>query len=135
MTKSLLNENQQRRVGTHLRLLAKDSAALQVLPQLHRPGEPYDTIQQLLTRIREQTEIMRLALGLPADRGPSLRRQVTAVAEVWAADLEDLRPKRLKTYGKVHPDLGHQLDPLLDEILELLFRLADTAAGLPETGA
>jgi hypothetical protein len=132
MSEPLLNENQRRRVGTHLRLLDEDLAALELLPALRRPGEPYDRIGALLAELRRRTAEARRALDLPADTGPTLRRRVAAIAETWAAHLEDLRPARLKAYGAVHRDLARHLEPHLDGLVALLYRLADTAARLPE---
>lgn len=132
MPEDLLNENQQRRVGTHLRLLGEDLVALQRMPELRRPGQPYDEIGTLVTELRLRTDAMRQEFGLPPDHGPSLKRRVAALAEVWATHLEDLRPKGLKAYGRVHHDLARHIEPHLNGIIELLYRLGDVAAELPE---
>jgi hypothetical protein len=57
---------------------------------------------------------------------------VAAVAEVWAARVEDLRADRLKSYGDVHPDLGATIDPQLERLHGALDALADAAVELPE---
>lgn len=57
---------------------------------------------------------------------------MAAVAEVWAARVDDLRARRLRGYGAVHPDLAARLDPRIDELRRLLEALADAAARLPE---
>lgn len=132
MNETLLNPNQQRRVGTHLRLLVEDLTTLAELPELRRDGAPYDGVRELIDELCDRAAGLRQAFALPPDHVPDLRRRVAAVAEVWAAHVEDLRSNRLRAYGMVHPELSLQLDPQLDRIVELLFRLTEAAMQLPE---
>ena len=132
MPQALLNDDQRRRVGTHLDLLTADLAALERLPELQHSGAPSEAIHVLMAEIRRRADAMRHALDLPTDHAPGLGRRVAALAGVWAAHLEDLRPKGLRAYGGVNPDLAPHLDPYLNGILELLYQLADTADRLPE---
>lgn len=74
------------------------------------------------------------ALALPPEVSPSLARRVAAVAEVWAARVEDVRACRLAGYGAVHPDLARRLDPGVEELRRRLEALADAALRLPATG-
>lgn len=121
---TLLNENQQRRLGTHLRLLTQDLEAIAEVPDARARG--------LIEQIHAAAEAIRADLALPVDRGPSLKRRVAAVAEVWAARVDDLRARRLRGYGAVHPELPSRLDPRIDELRRLLEALADAAQRLPE---
>jgi hypothetical protein len=132
MTTEILNENQRRRIATHLHLLEEDLAALGRLPALARTGEAYDQIRELLTQISGRADALRAALDLGAYRTPPLRRRVGALAEIWAVRVEDLVAVRLKSYGTVHPELGARLDARVTELKTLLERLADAAADLPE---
>ena len=132
MPRTLLNEDQQRRVGTHLSLLASDLAAFDRLPELAHRGSPYDEIHALLAQLRDRTEHMRVALGLPADHAPNIKHRLAALAGVWSAHLEDLRARRLRAYGHVNPDLAPHLDPHLDSILDLLHHIERAADELPE---
>lgn len=125
---SPLNPNQQRRVGTHLRLLAEDLATLAANPDVVNHGE----MGPLLDAIGAEVAAMRAHLALPPEWRPSLRRKVGAVAEVWAARVEDLRAKRLQGYGVVDPAVAPTLDPHVDRLRALLERLALAAATLPE---
>ena len=125
---TLLTENQQRRLGTHLRLLLDDLAALAEAPALR--GHAH--LHRLVDEATRAAEILRDALGLPVERGPSLRRRVAATAEVWAVRVEDLRARRLKAYGPVNPGLESLLDPRLEQLREILVALADAAGELPE---
>jgi hypothetical protein len=130
MTETLLTDDQQRRVATHLRLLVEDLDALAEDRQLAR-AEPASVLE-LVERIRTAAERWRGELGLTADRTPGLRRRVAAVAEIWAMRVEDLKARRLGGYGTVHPSLERQLDPRVEELRGLLIALADAAANLPE---
>ncbi|HET7791018.1 MAG TPA: hypothetical protein VFK78_09495 [Gemmatimonadales bacterium] len=135
MTVPLLNQNQQRRLGTHLRMLADDLRALADLPELANSGHASRRVRDLLADADRDVETLRTALGLPVERPPALARRVAATAEVWAVHLEDLRPRRLAAYGAVHPDLGAVLEPPLERLHDRLLALADAALLLPEQRA
>jgi hypothetical protein len=132
MERALLNVNQRRRVATHLRLLAEDLAEVSSWPELSRPGEPYAGIREVVSALQRAIQTLRGALDLPSDGAPPLRRRVMATAEVWATSMEDVTARRLRAYGKVHPELGGVLDPRTGEIVRLLRRLAALADRLPE---
>ena len=132
MTDEILNDNQRRRIATHLHLLEEDLATLARLPTLGRAGSPYDKIHALLAAATRQVDELRAALDLGEYRTPPLRRRVGAVAEIWAVRVEDLVARRLKGYGRVHPGLAARLDARVTELKTLLERLADAAAELPE---
>lgn len=132
MAATLLNDNQQRRLSTHLRLLTEDLDVLLGLPELTRPGEPNARVTALAKESRAAAEDARRVLRLPADHRPSLRRRVGAVAEVWAARMEDLEARRLAAYGPVHPQLAEILDSRLMRLRDLLASLGDAASELPE---
>ena len=132
MADDILNENQRRRVATHLHLLEEDMATLGRLPALGRPGAPYDGIRALLAEITGQVEELRITLDLGEYRPPLLQRRVGAVAEIWAVRVEDLVARRLKNYGRVHPGLAERLDARMNALGTLLGRLADAAVTLPE---
>jgi hypothetical protein len=132
MSMTLLTANQQRRLATHLRLLLDDLAALADLPELAQAGVAGAHVRRLVEAARSEATDLRARLGLPPDRGPALARRVAATAEVWAVRVDDLRARRLRAYGEVHPDLAATLDPPLDALRGALVALADAAGELPE---
>ncbi|HMA44833.1 MAG TPA: hypothetical protein VKO86_12480 [Gemmatimonadales bacterium] len=132
MSTSLLTRNQERRLVTHLRLLLDDLDALATLPELERAGQPGGRVRDLVDEARAAARALRAKLGLPEDRGTALARRVGATAEVWAVRVEDLRARRLRAYGDVHPDLAPTLDPPLDQLRRALVALAEAAGELPE---
>jgi hypothetical protein len=127
----LLNANQQRRLGTGLRMLRHDLAAVASWPEVARAGEPQQAIRDLVSRLVPAVESLEASLGLPAEWPVPPGRRVGAIAAVWANRLEDLHAKGLRPYGKVHPDLAGVLDAKLDGLIGLLEELADAAARLP----
>ncbi len=135
MSVNLLNDNQRRRLGTHLRLLVSDLETLTEAPELNRQGPELARVRDAIVASRGAAEQLRMALALPDDRGPGFKRRVAAVAEVWAARIEDLRARRLKGYGAVHPDLAARLDPRVEDLRRRLEALADAAARLPDRDA
>ena len=131
MSTNLLNANQQRRLSTHLRLLASDLDALAEMPELARAQRELARVRAALANARVAAQELQRRLELPVDPSPSLRRRVAAVAEVWAARVENLRARRLAAYGAVHPDLEKSLDPGIEELRRRLEHLADAAEDLP----
>ncbi len=129
---TLLNDNQQRRLGTHLRLLISDLDTIAASPELTRDGPAFARVRDAIGATRRAAEEMRAALALPLDHGPSLKRRVAAVAEVWAARIEDLRARRLRGYGPVHPELAQRLDRRVEDVRRRLEVLAAAVAALPE---
>jgi hypothetical protein len=125
---SLLNANQQRRLGTHLRLLADDLDAVAALPDLATSEPRHARVRELVAEARALVDETRGALELPAEQGPALGRRIAAVAGVWAARVEDLRARRLKGYGAVHEELAGILDPRIERLRRVLEALADAGA-------
>src|SRR5919108_1031985 len=101
---NLLNDNQRRRLGTHLRLLVSDLDTLAESPELRRDSPAFATVRDAIATARRSADELRAALALPLERSPSLARRVGAVAEVWAARIDDLRARRLPGDGPGHPD-------------------------------
>lgn len=135
MTVSLLNDDQRRRLGTHLGLLVSDLDVLAESPELRRDGAPFARVRAAIAAARAAAEQMRAGLALPPERAPSLEHRVAAVAEVWAARIEDLRARHLKGYRAVHPELAGRLDPHVDAVRRQLEALGDAARHLPESAA
>jgi hypothetical protein len=132
MSVNLLNDGQQRRLGTHLRLLGSDLDALGQSGELERDAPAFADVRTAIAAARRAVDEIQSALALPPDRSPTLARRVAAVAEVWAARVEDLRARRLAGYGPVHPDLAPRLDPAVDILRRRLEDLAAAAARLPD---
>ena len=132
MAVNLLNHDQQRRLGTHLRLLGSDLGTLGESPELGRDAPAFAAVRAAIAAARGAVEELQTELALPPDKTPSLARRVAAVAEVWAARVEDLRARRLAGYGAVHADLAARLDPGVETVRRRLEALADVAARLPD---
>jgi hypothetical protein len=118
MTPSLLNENQRRHLASALHLLEADIERL----QRHR-GLSQDVRHALEDVMREARGLLA-AFALPAARPLSGAREVQAVASIWSIRVDDLRVRRLRAYGPVHPDLEAHLQPLIDELHTSLRKLA-----------
>ena len=132
MTANLLNADQERRLVTHFGMLIADLEALAQSPDLVPRGASHARVRERIAATLAAAHGLRRALDLPPDRAPSLKRRVAAVAEVWAARVDDLRAERLRSYGTVHPELASRLDPRVAEVRRLLERLADAAVELPD---
>jgi hypothetical protein len=120
MSGSEPNPNQQRSIGTHLRLLSEELEAISGPPAL----------DEVLGALNREIAEMRREFALPPDWQPSLARKISAVAEVWIARVEDLRGRRLRGYGEVSAALKARLDPHVDRLAALLRQLAEAARKL-----
>ena len=129
--KGLLNANQQRRLGTSLRMLRHDVQGIAAWPEVARAGEEPAAIRALVARIIPAVESLEASLALPAERPVPAARRLASLAEVWVNRLEDLHARHLRPYGRVHPDLAGALDARLDELMGLLEGLAEAAGRLP----
>jgi hypothetical protein len=133
MSRHLLNQNQRRRVDTHLGLLRED------LGNLRRWASPLAAtpagrrIGDAIRLLEGEIDAVRRRFDLHDTEPPPLKRRVGAIAEVWRARMHDLRARHLESYGTVHPDLAAALDPCIDRLESLLRDLAQAALQLPET--
>ncbi len=127
--RGLLNTNQQRRLGTSLRMLRHEVAGVTSWPEVAGAGG--EAVRALTARIVPAVEALEAALALPAEKPVPASRRLAALAEVWMNRLEDLHAKGLKPYGRVHPELAGALDGPLDELIGLLEELVREAGRLP----
>jgi hypothetical protein len=128
---ALLNPDQERRLDSHLSLLAADIDALEAGPGLSMTGALASEVRDALAATRTAVERLRRAFYLPAASPPSFKSRLTAFAAVWAARVDELHAARLRSYGVVHPMLTAQLDVRIDHLRRSLERVADAAAALP----
>jgi hypothetical protein len=133
MSTHLLNQNQRRRVDTHLGLLREDLGNLRrwAGPLAETPAGR--RIADVIRLLEGEIDALRQRFALRDSEPPPLKRRVGAIAEVWRARMEDLRALHLESYGTVHPDLPAALDPHIDRFQDLLRELARAALQLPET--
>jgi hypothetical protein len=117
MTTGLLNDNQRRHLVAALHLLEADIERL----RQHR-GLPQH-VRNALEDVTRRACGLLAAFGLPKAQPLSESREVQAVASIWAIRVDDLRVRRLRAYGPVHPELEARLHPLIDELHGSLQRL------------
>ena len=135
MSTHLLNQNQRRRVDTHLGLLHEDLGNLRRWAGALAETPAGRRIAEVIRLLEGEIDAVRQRFALRDTEPPPLKRRVGAIAEVWRARMEDLRARHLESYGTVHPDLPASLDPYIDRFEHLLRELAQVAVQLPETTA
>ncbi len=128
----LLNANQKRRISTILRLLKEDLEEMVSWREMERPGQPFRSVRESVTKLLASVESLREVLALPEYRAPSLARRVGATAEVWAISAEDMKTDNLRGYGELNAHLSEVLDGPVDAIVMELRHLAELARQLPE---
>jgi hypothetical protein len=143
----LLTEGQRRRLGTVLRRL--ELAVWQMEEMLMRENpldltlthvtNMPDTLQlDALFRLAQciQQEISSLAAdyGITSEEEKQLHTLSAQFTLLWA-DLEDVNPDHLRSYGPVHPRLHEQLGPQVQRLAHLTLALADVANGTRDPNA
>jgi len=138
-----LNSNQVRAVTVTLRLLEERLADVEHVVAADERGIMYHRVAQFTPRQRAQmNEIIRAMreqirraadeFQLPRECHSAAQYIVGTLAMSWES-LEEVRSRKLKSYGEVDPVLRDTLDPILRQLIRLLFRLTDVAGGRTPT--
>lgn len=138
-----LNPNQKRAVTVTLRLLEERLADIERVIAADERGILYERVasftpaqrarmDELIGALREQIRRVAEEFHLPRESYSAARYVVGTVSLLWES-VEEIRARKLKSYGEVDPSLKQTLDPLLHRIIQLLFALTDAARGEGET--
>ena len=128
-----LNENQERAVAVTLRLLEERLADIERVIAEDEEGALYrrvarfspeqrEKMNNLIAAMRGQIRRAAARFHLPQQEQDAAREIVGKLMLSWES-LEDSRPRKLGAYGDVDPALKETLDPILQELIRLLFRL------------
>ncbi|CAG0941454.1 hypothetical protein ANRL1_00556 [Anaerolineae bacterium] len=132
-----LNPNQVRTVTVTLRLLEERLAEIERIVSEDEQGILYRRVARftptqraqmndLIRAMRQQIRRATNAFELPREEQNAARHIIGALSMSWES-LEEIRPRKLKSYGEVDPELKQTLDPILQRLIRLLFRLEDVA--------
>jgi hypothetical protein len=142
--RSLLNANHQRVLAVTLRRL--ELAAWRLEEQIKRGAPPpllltrftgVPTPQQqaallsLLKQIRKEIADLALEYNLAVHEESLVRTIASEFITLWC-DLEDIRPRKLRDYGDLHPQAEAVLDPPLQRLIALTMAVQDVASGKRE---
>ncbi len=126
----LLNRDQLRKLDTSLRLLCEDLEALLCSADLWGGAAETLDLKESIQKTLEAARGLLRRFGFPTDRLVPFPREVVATAEVWIARLEDLKARRLASYGDLPVEMvSRALDPQLEELQRALAALALAAGG------
>lgn len=134
-----LNVNQRRAVAVTLRHLEETLANIDRVIHRGEQGILYrrvasftphqrEQINRLITAMRAEIRRAAIQFDLPVEDQDAVRYVVGTLALMWEM-LEDARPRKLANYGAVDPALEETLDPILQRLIELSFRITDVARG------
>ena len=132
-----LNANQKRAVTVTLRLLEERLAHIERVMNEDEEGVLYRRVarfspdqrakmDKLIAAMRGQIRRAAERFYLPQEEQDAAREIVGKLTLSWEG-LEDSRPRKLGAYGNVDPALKETLDPILQELIRLLFRLEAVA--------
>ncbi len=132
-----LNENQKRAVVVTLRLLEERLAQIERVANEDDEGVLYrrtahfsleqrEKMDELILAMRGQIRRAAVRFRLPQEEQDAVSEIVAKLDLAWES-LEDSRPRKLGAYGNVDPGLKETLDPILQELIRLLFRLEAVA--------
>ncbi len=137
----LLTEGQRRTLGTVLRrlewavwqmeeVLMQDDPPDVALTQVTHLPDPLqqDALFRLARGIRQEVSSLASDYGIVAQEEHQLRTLHALFTLLWA-DLEDVRPERLRAYGTVHPQLHERLGPGIQRLIDLTLAIAGVVNG------
>jgi hypothetical protein len=138
-----LNPNQVRAVTVTLRLLEERLADVERVIAADERGILYERVasftpaqraqmNESIRALREQIRRAAEEFHLPRETQSAARYVVGTVSLLWES-VEEIRARKLKSYGEVDPQLKQTLDPILQRIVRLLFDLMDAARGEAST--
>lgn len=124
------NPDQLRKLETSLRLLCEDLEALLCSADLGRGTAETPGLKESIQQTLDAAKGLLRKFGFPTDRLVPFPREVVATAEIWIARLEDLKARRLASYGALPVEvIGRSLDPQLEQLQRALAALAQAAGG------
>ena len=125
-----LNEHQKRHVGVTLRLLDKELAQLERLIQTEEEGVLFrrvndfdagerERLRSLAAAMREVLRRVKKRHDLPVDVESTRQTLMAHFSHLWG-DLEEMRPRELRGYGRVDLGLTETLEPDLDMLIQMV---------------
>ena len=134
-----LSHNQERAVTVALRLLEERLRRIErVIDEdeegiLYRRHAEFSTAQrrtmhELIDTMREQIRRAADEFHLQEEEQHPVREIVGTLSLTWES-LEESRPRKLNAYGAVDPALNETLEPIMQMLIQLLFRLQAAAEG------
>jgi hypothetical protein len=138
-----LNPNQVGAVTATLRLLEERLVEIERMVSKDEQGILYRRVAQftptqrvqmneIIRAMREQIRRAADEFQLPCEGQNAARHTIGILSLSWES-LEEIRSRKLKSYGEVDPELKQTLDPILQQLIRLLFQLTDVADGRTPT--
>ncbi len=132
-----LNENQERAVRVTLRMLEERLARIERVVRQDEEGilyrrvgdfspEQRQEIQALIAAMREQIRRAAEQFGFEKEEQSASKEIAGTLSLAWES-LEETRPRKLGAYGPVDPALSVTLEPIVQELIRLLFKVVDAA--------
>lgn len=133
-----LNVNQRRALAVVLRLLEERLVEIDRMIEQDEEGILYHRVARFSPEQREKIDQLIIAtcgqirraaerFRLPQEERDAAREIVGILTLSWEG-LEDVHSRKLGAYGNVDPALKETLDPLLQELIHLLFQLEAVAS-------
>lgn len=133
-----LNQPQRNALATSMQQLERSLDEIERLLDSPPAGISYTTevnfgpatarqIRENCRALRRQIEDIMFAFELPQRRWNGRQIIVAEMSVAWA-DLEDMRPSKLRRYGAVDPALSETLAPRLERLMELVLVIQDLAS-------
>ena len=135
----LLTEGQRRSLGTILRrlelavwqmeemLMQETPPDLTLTRVTNRPASlPLDALFRLARCIRQEISSLAANYGIASEEVKQMQTLSAQFTLLWA-DLQNVHPEQLRSYGSVHPRLQEQLEPQVQRLAHLVLAVTDVA--------
>ncbi len=128
-----LNQYQRRSLGVTLRLLEKALDDIEALLAADHQGLLYavhtELTPELEMELRQLSGNVRALLAelaqryqLPVQREDGLRIISARLSSAWE-NLEDSRPRKLRRYGQLDPEVAEELEPQVEALTRLVLAM------------
>jgi hypothetical protein len=135
----LLTEGQRHSLGTVLRrlelavwqmeemLMQENPPDLTLTYVTNMPGSlALDALFRLARCIRQEISSLAADYGIASKEEMQLQTLSAQFILLWA-DLQNVRPEQMRSYGPMHPRLQEQLEPQMQRLAHLALAIADVA--------
>lgn len=117
----MLTDNQKRRIAITIRFLREDLHKLEQLLTGDNdisPNKRKDLLDTI-SLVRQRSDALSADFDLQERPGTASREANGILSALWA-DLQEIKSDKLRSYGKVSPEIESDFDPEIDRIMDLI---------------
>ena len=118
---NMLNDNQRRKISVTIRFLKADLSKLEQLftGDNDIPPSKRKDLMDLIALAGERHDARSAAFDLQ-ERSETASREASGILSALWVDLQEIKAKKLRSYGEVSSEVESDFDPEIDKIMDLI---------------